>query len=476
MILVIIIDLIALVSLLYIGARRGVEGALPLAAFFLIFFPEESKLPVFGLFDVTTQRFVTIILLLLTLTGRGTSEPRRLPLKWGIVAISLWWTMATLNSIAFVDSLKALLSLFLDYLAIYVIFAKNITSLATVRRVLLGVAAGLILCSVFGTIEAYANWSVVTLFPTEIHRFGSSGSLYMDDARGLRIQSTFGHPILFGSALAMGIPMVLYLIGTAVSRVQKTFLWVGLLFMFVSIFKTSSRGPWIALGFSMVPFFFLGQRKMRRYILVISLLALTVLVARPGVLQTIWDDYTATVDSHSSQGQSYQYRYVLYQLVADRVDESPTRAMLGYGPQSFPYLHLGGPIDGRWTNFVSCDSSFAALLAETGYVGLGLMGLFLFYVLWTTLRTFWRVDRQDKLLCILFFVNLAAFCFEMTNVAILGWGQQTILLWAIIAMTMIYPSLCAAASTASGEHDAADRTEQDDATVGELALVSISSR
>jgi hypothetical protein len=134
------------------------------------------------------------------------------------------------------------------------------------------------------------------------------------------------------------------------------------------------------------------------------------------------------------------------------------------------------PHAGRWTNFVSCDSSFAALLAETGYVGLGLMGLFLFYVLWTTLRTFWRVDRQDKLLCILFFVNLAAFCFEMTNVAILGWGQQTILLWAIIAMTMIYPSLCAAASTASGEHDAADRTEQDDATVGELALVSISSR
>ena len=440
MLLVLGIDIVVVVLLFRLWKRQGIEGCLPLAAFFLIFFPEESKLPILGLFDITTQRLVTLVLLYFYLSDPKRRQ-KRLPLKTPIILIAIWWTIATINSIVFVDSLKSLLSLLIDYIAIYVIFTKSISKVETIPRILFGVALGLIVSSGFGVIEAYQKWSVVSLFPVEAHRFGASGDIYMDDARGLRVQSTFGHPILFGSALAMGIPIVLYLIATTADKRRKMLLWVGLLFMFICIFKAASRGPWIALSCSLGVFLFMAHKKIRSYIVVIGVLTCSVLIVRPGVLETLWNDYIATVDTHSSQGESYQYRYVLYDLVIDKLNAAPIRTIWGYGPQSFPHLYLGGYINGRWMQFASCDSAFAALLAETGYVGVTLISSFLFYAVIRILINWKNSPPAAAQLYILFCVNLLSFYFEMTSVAIFGWGQQTILLWMIIGMSSIYPTL-----------------------------------
>jgi hypothetical protein len=93
--------------------------------------------------------------------------------------------------------------------------------------------------------------------------------------------------------------------------------------------------------------------------------------------------------------------------------------------------------------FVSCDSSFAALLAETGYVGLASMSLLLFYPLLFAFRTCRRMEGANQQLCLVLVTSLMTFLFQMTNVAILGWGQQTILFWIVIAMTMTFPAICA---------------------------------
>lgn len=441
MLLVLGLDLAVVVGLLVLWKRKGIEACLPLAAFCLIFFPEESKLSISGMFDITTQRLVTLVLFCLYALDRSRIRRRRLPFKVPILLIVVWWGIATVNSIVFIDSLKSFLSLLIDYVAIYIIFTKCISKLETIYRILFGMVLGLSLSSAFGVIEAYLNWSVVSMFPVEVHRFGSSGSLYMDDARGLRVQSTFGHPILFGSALAMGIPIVVYLIAATRERQKKILLWIGLLLMFVCIFKTASRGPWIALFGSLGLFLFIGHKKIRRYLAVVGILTCSVLIIRPGVLETLWNDYAATVDDHSSQGESYQYRYVLYDLVMERLASEPTRMIWGYGPQSFPRLYLSGSINGRMMQFASCDSSFAALLAETGYVGLFLISSFLFYVLVRIFRYWKSCPPAAAMLYVLFFVNLLAFCFEMTNVAIFGWGQQNILLWIVIGMSAIYPAL-----------------------------------
>jgi hypothetical protein len=446
MVLVIILDILAVAAMIFANRRKGFRFTLPLAAFLLILFPEESKVSIAGLFDVTTQRVVVITLVVLSASagGQGSGGRRKLPLKPAIVGMALWWMLSSVNSIVFADSFKALLSLVLDYLLVYVIFAKFVPDVATVQRILFGIAAAVAICSVFGTLEAYAQWSVVSLFPTAAHRFGSSGGLYIDEARGLRVQSTFGHPILFGSALAMAIPITLHLISVAKKSGEKIFLWVGILLMFICIFKTSSRGPWMALGFSLMLLMVFGQKKVRRYIAVICLLAISVLVIRPGVGETLWNDYAATMDDHSAQGESYRYRYQLYSLVVQKLDESFDRALLGYGPQSYPYLHLTGDINGRTMVFESCDSSVAALLVETGYIGLLIVASLFAFVLLSTFRTSQRLRPPGRQLCILFVANLATFCFQMTNVAIFLWGQQTILLWVVMALAITYPRLAKA--------------------------------
>jgi hypothetical protein len=45
------------------------------------------------------------------------------------------------------------------------------------------------------------------------------------------------------------------------------------------------------------------------------------------------------------------------------------------------------------------------------------------------------------------------FLFQMTNVAILGWGQQTILLWIVIAMTMTFPAICSPETEQNGREE-----------------------
>ncbi|GGA59913.1 hypothetical protein GCM10011507_09330 [Edaphobacter acidisoli] len=458
MILVIILDFLVVVTLLVVAMQKGFTATLPVAAFFLVLFPEESKISIGGLFDITTQRLVVLMLffLVLLMTKQRGASPEKLPLKGWIVLLTVWWTLSAINSIAFTDSAKSLFSLLLDYIAVYVIYAKYVPDVETVKKVLFGLASGVIVCSVFGVMEAYGHWSVISLFPVEIHRFGASGDLYQDTARGLRVQSTFGHPILFGTALALAIPMTLYLLSLAKKGRRKTFLWIGILLMFTCIFKASSRGPWMALAASLALLLFFGRGKIKKYMVIISMLTLTVLVVRPGVWETIWNDYAATVDPTSYQGQSYQYRYELYSLVSERLDQSFDRMLLGFGPQSFPMLHLTGKIEGRTMSFASCDSAFAELWAETGYVGLLIVCLMLALVIFRTVRCARRLPSPDNRLCLLFFVNLAAFCFEMTNAEIFGWGQQAIMLWIVIALTSTYPYLVKATLPSEEEIAAVD--------------------
>src|SRR3954452_9112029 len=129
MILVICVQLFVLIALLWVISRRGVEGALPLAACFFLIFPTEAQLPIFGIFVLTVQRLVTLVLLAASLLSKGKSGGARIvPLKAGIIFVGLWWTIATANSIDFMASVKSLLSLLLDYFTVYAIFAKCITS------------------------------------------------------------------------------------------------------------------------------------------------------------------------------------------------------------------------------------------------------------------------------------------------------------------------------------------------------------
>jgi O-antigen ligase len=443
MILIVGLNAHVAVSLILAYRKKGIAGALTSGAFFLMIFPEESKISIPGLFDMTTQRIVIVLLLFCaSISSKHDRQPSRTtPLRVLLLSLIVCWAASTANSIALTVSIKAFISQILDYLALYFLVAKYAQDRDTVTQILFSLVIGAIVCSVFGLLEAYGHWTVISLFPATSHYFGSSRELYVDQARGLRVKSTFGHPILFGSALAMAIPITLYLITYFRDKRRKALLWLGLLIQCICIYKTGSRGPWIALSLSFVLLFAFGRRSLRKAIAVVVLLAIVVMATRPGIWETLVNDYTATLDADSYQGESYQYRYVLYALAVQQLGLSVERAVFGYGPESFYFLNLSSDLNGRSMAFRSCDSSFAALLIETGYVGFLIILLLLCSAFIRTFRAYRRLSSPDNQICIVLLANLLAFTFMMTNVAIFRWGQQAMMFWIAMALALTYPRI-----------------------------------
>lgn len=466
MALILILGAVVTVALIVGALRFGFERTLPLAAFLLVIFPNECQINLSGLFDLTTQRLIVIILLTLYL-GAGRRKQRHgtraLPLKYLLICYVVWLLISTANSIVFSISLKTVLSQIFDFYLPYYIFAKSISRVETVHRIIWAFMLAVCACCVFGAVEAYKGWSILSLFPTLHGRFASLTRVVLE--RGLRVQSTFAHPILFGAALSLAIPQTLYLLAVAKTKPQKALCWIGLLLMFVNIYKTTSRGPWLALLLSLLLLVLFSQWRVKKYVVWIVLLSVVTLIVRPGVWESIKNLYVATGDPDSPQGVSYEWRYALYRIGFQHLNADLSRGLWGYGPESFYYLGWRGEFLGDMVTYDTCDSSIAAVMIETGYIGLFLV-LAIFVTagakIFVVAR---RMSAPAKHLAIILFINISAFLFLMTNVALFGWGQQSYMLWTIFALSMVYPRLIQVES----------RERKEAATVGFGKVVGVST-
>jgi len=443
--LIIGIDAIVVGVIVLIALTKGVERALPFCAFVLVLAPLDSKIVVAEFCDLTTQRVATITLAAVYLAfGAGKADERdkeRTPLMY-LILLNLGWSLiSTTNSIVFMTSLKATLSAVLDIYLLYYIFVKSVSTTESVHRILRAFVAALVICCVFGWIEAYYDWRVMNLFPTIVHRFTpGQGGLMLDEGR---VKSTFPHAILFGNALALGIPIAFYLLTVAKSAGQRIWLWTCVLLMFWNMYKTSSRGPWLALVLSAILLLLFSQGNVRKYLVVVTLLTVSVLVIRPGVWDTLKNTYLETMDPDDPRGQSYQYRYDLMHVASERLARDGKRAIWGFGPESFYYAGFEG-VDsetGHTYKFESCDSAFVETMVDTGYIGLLLLIALLLKPMLVSLRGFSGLPRPPNLLCLVLLVNQVAFAFMMMSVGNWGWGQQTFMIWIIFALAMTYPRL-----------------------------------
>ncbi len=437
MILVIVIDLIVAIYLCRKASASGLEAALPFAAFAIVLIPIESSIPL-GLFELTTQRLIIALLLVLYLSsGRNEAWPRDglpMPLKALIIVHICWCALSTANSVVPLMSIKKAVSVILEYYTLYFIFWRMLSKTETVRKVLFAIVLAMIVASVFGAFEAYGAPNVLGFFPKAGHHFDMNA----ETEREIRVQSTFDHPILFGAALAMAITTSLYLISVARKRSEITVLWVGLMLMFLNIYKTSSRGPWldVILAFPLLALF--SRNKVRKYIMVIGLLSITAMVVRPGIWATVKGIYDNSFDMNTSTGTSYAYRYALQNAVTEKLKGSPTRAVWGFGLESFYDLHLEGDFLGSPHVFLSCDSSWSELMIETGFVGLAIIILILVKPVWYSYKNYRRLDGSGKELSLLLMVNLLVFYFQMYSVGMYSWGQNGYMLWIMIAIVFAH--------------------------------------
>ncbi len=451
MTLILILDFATVALLCAMAFMRGFEATLPLAAFLLILFPSESQIHLPGLFDLTTQRLIVLVLIgLYVFLGKtksqGPREEAEVPHGLLILLLLIWMFISTMNSVVFDTSLKSVLSQLCDFFIPYYIFSKSISKTETVHKILFAFVTAVSVCAVLGAVEAYTGWSIISIFPPVAHRFAAMGDL---TDRGFRVRATFAHSILFGGALAMTIPLALYLLTLAKSSSRRVFLYLSIALMFMNIYKTSSRGPWLALVFSLVSLLFFKRTQLRKYVLVILLMAVAVLIVRPGVWESISNLYTATENPDMPQGASYQWRYALYDIAYQHLGSDFSRALWGYGPESFYYLEWQGPFQGSIVIFDSCDSSIAALMIETGYIGLLIVLSILCVAVVRAFKSLRSMPEPSNQLSLVLLINICAFSFLMTNVAIFAWGQQAFMFWVIVALSAIYPKLIRAEKLAA---------------------------
>ncbi len=441
--LVILFLLFVIVASLIWASRRNLEDALPIFAFFVVLMPLESKLVVPGLCDFNTMRVSLLTLLVLYFIRGGARDYRAVPLKALMLIHVAWALLSTVYSISVVTSVKQIISQVLEYYLLYFLFVRTITRIRTIYKILFAVSVAVGLCCVFSLLEAYANWSIVSIFPSNLWTtfYGRSDPLFVEWGRGLRVRSTFPHPILFGDALAMCIPLTMYLLSIWEGKRERILLWISLVLMFWAIYKTSSRGPWLALCICSVLLGVLVNNAVRKYLTVIAIAGLVVFMLRPGIWETVTGLYTSTTDPNNPAGASYLYRDTLTQTIQAAVGKDQTRTLLGYGLGTFRELGLDINFMGVTKRWYTCDNNWDLFLYETGYVGLAVIACLLFRPLWIAFRNYRLLPRPDNYLCGVLLICLLGFDFLLMSVAGYSWGQQGYLAWILIAVIISYSRL-----------------------------------
>lgn len=444
MLLILILDAAIISVLLYIAVTKSLEAALPFATFCCVLLPATARLDI-GAFELSMQRVVVMVLLGLFLTRSQQDKCDSLikppPLLWIMVAQVLWCVISTANSVVPLMSVKKLLAEVAEYYLLYHIYVKTITSIRTIHRILFAMVGAVFVCSLFGAVEAYTSWSVLSLFP-------SNGESRIAQLLGVtfgpdgRVASTFPHAILFGAALVIAITVALYLTSVAESRGSKYLLSIAILLMFLNLYKTVSRGPWFGLVLAFILLLTLGPRQIKKYQAAIIALCLAVLIIRPGVWDTIRNLYSETFDYSSFdtsavRGLSFDYRFALKHVAEQALDKDFSRALWGYGMESFSYLGLKGNLAGHEYPFLSCDSTWIEFMVETGYIGLVLIALLLLAPAWMAWRTYRRARGPDRYLIITLFICMIAYYFMMLSVDMYAWGQEGYMLWILIALSVV---------------------------------------
>jgi O-Antigen ligase len=446
MLLIYLIDFVFIAGLIRIHSNKGLEGTLPFATFGLVLLPPSAIISL-GPVTISPQRVIILVLALLYAMRPAKSKNRHALILAVLMGLNLGWNLlSAFNSVVPDASIKKALSQVADYYLLYFIYVKAISKTQTIHKILMAMVAAMAVCSIFGAIEAYQGWTIMKLFPSVEQMFGTSGGMAFDADRGLRAQSTFAHPILFGAALAMGITAAVYLLTVTNNKQRKRFLWLAILLMFVNIYKTISRGPWMAVGVGLILMGVLGWRQMRRPMRVILTLVVAVLVIRPGVWDSVAGIYYNSLDSNTVLYASYQYRYALRDAAIAALSRDSGRALWGYGPESFYSLHLRGVFGGKEHVFLSCDSAWIAAMLETGYLGLLLFAGMLLIPLLKSFYDYCKLPRRDCYLSLFFFTNFLMYYFLMASVAMYSWGQNGYMLWIIIAATVVCRAVSAAES------------------------------
>ena len=387
--------------------QRGLCNALVLFALM----PSTLRISVGSAFEFTFQRVLLILVLgywIRWIASRG--RPLKIPF---IRIVAAWWVANLLSLIFSPDkglSLKWFVSFSTEIVLFYVIVSTSLTDAASILGAFRALCVSSAIIALLGAIEYYTQFNPVLQW---------MGILEPGKAEG-DVIATFRHRILFGYSAAMGWPLLLAL----AQRLHRQAASVGVVFVamvaIAGAYFSNSRGPWFAVPIAGVILLVLATRRMRRTVLVFCLLAVVVLVARPGVRATVYDLVMTTNDPDSYRGGSYEYRKELWPVAFDLAGSSPVRALFGHGGQSTETMDLHSRFEYGGSTFnigySSWDNNYACDLVEFGYVGLSIEVVFYVCILAALSRSAVRCRDPWRNVAVACLAATVVYMFALTNV------------------------------------------------------------
>ena len=451
---IVIIGLVVLtVQILF---RRDFDKGVAAAVFFLILLPNEVQIEMPGALPELTGHRMVLLMLLANMLPRlqriSLTPVSRLLFLLGLIAVCRLFSLAT--AIDSAASLKVLFSFIIETGLYFVLIAGALNQRRTIEFVAWSSLLALVLIAGIGTIEKYTGRNLAAMIVP--------GMIYSP----IEVTATFRHRILFGYAMAMGLPLALALRGTPEDGRWKRWLpRIGMLLLPAACYFGNSRGPWVGCAMAGVAMGILGGRPMRRKLMWLGILAVFVLAVRPGTYDTIVSLWHQSFDKSTIKGRSTDYRLVLWKIAYDELTKSPDTALFGYGGHSTETLDVskyfdrgaGGLADGL--GYTSWDSQYASNFMQYGFLGFGLEVILYLSVLGMLVKTWRQSNEEDREFAAALGVTALVFFWAMATVAIFN-QQLYYLFWTVVAIAGRFHSVTAPA----GLHPELDEESQMEAS------------
>jgi hypothetical protein len=414
--------------------RRDFESGLASTVFFLVLLPRELQIETSeALPQISAHRVILVIAAFEVLRLRGVDPLARVAVPGvGLLIIAaVARTFSTVLAPDFGPAFKELLSFIIEVLLFFTVIASGLRNADAARRVLRAALWGLLIVSMIAIVEKYRGINLAKmLIPSVLDHWNT-------------VSATFRHRILLGYAMAMGFGLAIAMQTLATSRAQRIAATAAMLMLPAACYFSNSRGPWAGLAIGGIMIALTGDKLIRRRLTLIGLVALAVLLIRPGVRDTIFDRWAHTVDEETHKGRSASYRKELWKVAYNQLSKSPERFLFGFGGQSTQKMDLGEEFEfggsASGLGYTSWDSEYAANFMHYGSVGLVADTLMYLGILGICLLSWKRASRENRVLLGGCLSIMAVYLWAMSNVAIFN-PQLVFLFWTAVAIGVRAPA------------------------------------
>ena len=431
--------------------RKDVRRGLCVGVTIFVILPHQVKLELSGPADFTIQRLMLIGLLpFLPRLWRDSPGWGGVPFLRGLLAVAAAQLVSMVFSVWFTASLKGFLSFTFEIIVFYAIISVSIRDWEDVTNLIRAICRGLVIVAILAFVEKYSSISI----------FRALSGMQVKSALG--VTATYPHRILLGYAMAMAIPLLLVLIDWSKPGRPRLLAWTALFAAVAACYFSTSRGPWMGAILASVGMMIMAGRASARRLIVLFVLAVVVMIVRPGVWGTISGLSKQSFESDTLKGRSYEYRWILWHVAWSEITKSPVRLVFGYGGHSTESMDLGHYFAKEsggtavTIGFTSWDNNLACDLIEFGVAGFMIEIVLYISVMKTLLLAWWRTDMEKRQLLAAIIGAAGIYLFALTNVYIFS-PQLNYLFWTLVAVgigaTRLVPDK---EGGSSGEPDSGD--------------------